>query len=118
VKVFSRFSERWLPWLQAEPGRTFANPYWEWDDLLGRNKYPPAKPEVERCFQQAVKIAQRQEAKTLELLAIMSLSGLWYTNGQHEIARHRLEEVYHWFTEGFETPLLQGAKKMLTDWSA
>ena len=39
----------------------------------------------------------------------MSLSRLWQQQGNENAARERLEESYHWFTEGFDTADLQEA---------
>ena len=39
----------------------------------------------------------------------MSLSRLWQQQGNTNAARERLEESYHWFTEGFDTADLQEA---------
>ena len=38
--------------------------------------------EAEACFQQALDVARRQQAKSLELRAAMSLSRLWQQPGQ------------------------------------
>ena len=43
----------------------------------------------------------------------MSLSRLWQQQGKREAARQRLEESYHWFTEGFDTADLQEARMLL-----
>jgi predicted ATPase len=53
------------------------------------------------------------EAKALELRAALSLSRLWQQQGQHAEAHALLAPVYHWFTEGFDTPDLQAAKALL-----
>jgi predicted ATPase len=37
----------------------------------------PAAPQAEVCFQQALAVAHRQQAKSLELRAAVSLSRLW-----------------------------------------
>ena len=65
--------------------------------------------EAETCFRQALEIAHKQHAKSLELRATMSLSRLWQQQGNTNAARERLEESYHWFTEGFDTADLQEA---------
>ena len=73
-----------------------------------------AQPEeAEACFHQALAVARRQQAKSLELRAAMSLSRLWQRQGKREEARRRLEEIYGWFTEGFDTPDLQEARALL-----
>jgi predicted ATPase len=69
--------------------------------------------EAEACFQQALDIARRQQAKSLELRAAMSLSRLWQQQGQRDEARALLAPIYGWFTEGFDTADLQGAKALL-----
>src|SRR5262249_14087177 len=66
--------------------------------------------EAESCFRQALEIARRQGAKSLELRAAMSLSRLWQRQGKRAEAHELLAEVYCWFTEGFDTPDLQEAK--------
>jgi adenylate cyclase len=69
--------------------------------------------EAEACFHQALAVARRQQAKSLELRAVMSLSRLWQRQGKRAAARQRLEEIYGWFTEGFDTVDLQEAKALL-----
>ena len=69
--------------------------------------------EVEACFQQALAIARRQEAKSLELRAAMSLVRLWQSQGKRAKAYELLAPVYGWFTEGFDTADLQEAKALL-----
>jgi len=71
--------------------------------------------EAERCFQQALDIARRQQAKSLELRAAMSLSRLWRQQGKQQAAYRLLAEIYRWFTEGFDTADLQEAKAMLEE---
>ena len=69
--------------------------------------------EAEACFQQALAVARRQQAKSLELRAAMSLSRLWQRQGKRAEASQLLEEIYGWFTEGFDTADLQEAKTLL-----
>jgi predicted ATPase len=71
--------------------------------------------EVETCFFNALKIAQHQKAKSLELRAAICLARLWHHDGKAEQARQLLGETYDWFTEGFDTPDLQEAKKLLEE---
>jgi predicted ATPase/class 3 adenylate cyclase len=68
---------------------------------------------AESCFKQALEIAQRQQAKSWELRATMSLSRLWQSQGNKEDARSLLSEIYGWFTEGFDTADLKDAKALL-----
>jgi len=58
-------------------------------------------------------VAHRQQAKSWELRAAMSLSRLWQRQGKRDAARQVLSEVYGWFTEGFDTADLQEAKELL-----
>jgi predicted ATPase len=83
--------------------------------------------EAEECFLKAIEVARRQQAKSLELRAVMSLVRLRQQqatqyasrNMQHEArnildaARNTLSEIYGWFTEGFDTKDLQEAKALL-----
>ncbi len=69
--------------------------------------------DVEQQFQQAIDIARSQEAKSLELRAVMSLCRLWRDQGQTEAARERLAEIYDWFSEGFDTADLIEARALL-----
>ena len=73
--------------------------------------------EAESCFQQALNIARRQEAKSWELRSAMSLARLWQQQGKHAAAYALLAPIYGWFTEGFDTADLQGAKALLAELS-
>ena len=64
---------------------------------------------VEAAFLHAITIAQRQEAKALELRAAVSLARLWQGAGKEAEARQLLTPIYAWFMEGFDTPDLQEA---------
>jgi predicted ATPase len=72
-----------------------------------------SQEEAEACFQQALDVTRRQQAKSLELRAAMSLSRLWQQQGKQTEARKLLAPVYGWFTEGFDTADLQEAKALL-----
>jgi predicted ATPase len=71
--------------------------------------------EAESRFREALDVARRQQAKSLELRAAMSLSRLWQQQGKLDEARDLLAPVYNWFTEGFETADLQKAKALLEE---
>jgi predicted ATPase len=73
------------------------------------------KSEAEECFLKAIEIARRQQAKSLELRAVMSLSRLWQSQGKEKEAHQMLVEIYHWFTEGFDTKDLREAKALLEE---
>jgi predicted ATPase len=71
--------------------------------------------EAEAFFHKAIDIARRQQAKSLELRAGMSLARLWQQQGKQIEAHQLLSEVYGWFTEGFDTKDLQEAKALLEE---
>ena len=58
-------------------------------------------------------MARRQQAKSWELRAAMSLGELWRRQGKEGEARAIVSETYDWFTEGFDTPDLKRARAFL-----
>ena len=76
-------------------------------------------------------IARKQQAKSLELRAVMSLVRLrqqqmtqeesrttqHVTRTKLDEAHQKLSEIYNWFTEGFDTKDLQEAKTLLEELS-
>jgi predicted ATPase len=76
---------------------------------------PADAQNAEASFQRAVEIARRQQAKSWELRAATSLAQLWRDQGRRSEARDLLAPVFGWFTEGFDTPVLQEAKALLED---
>jgi predicted ATPase len=83
---------------------------------VGRAEAEPAGgAEAETCFRQALDMARRQGAKTLELRAALSLARLYQQRGQPAEARPLLAPAYGWFTEGFDTPDLQDAQALLAE---
>jgi DNA-binding winged helix-turn-helix (wHTH) protein/predicted ATPase len=88
---------------------------------------PLVPSEVEGYFLKAIDIARKQQAKSLELRAVMSLVRLRQQQAtrhgslntqpgartQLDEAHSMLSEVYTWFTEGFDTKDLQEAKALL-----
>ncbi len=73
--------------------------------------------EAEECFQQAIEIAQNQQAKSLELRAATSLACLWQRQEKTAEACDLLAPVFNWFTEGFDTADLKDAKAVLDELS-
>ncbi|MBI3756919.1 MAG: hypothetical protein HY267_02980, partial [Deltaproteobacteria bacterium] len=71
--------------------------------------------EAEACFLKAINIAQKQQAKSLELRATVSLARLWQQQGKRDEAQQMLVAIYGWFTEGFDTKDLQEAKALLDE---
>jgi adenylate cyclase len=94
-----------------------------------RSLIPDPQGEAEACFLKAIEIARKQQAKSLELRAVMSLVRLRQQQvqnhepgtTQHETrtrlneAHFMLSEAYRWFTEGFDTKDLQEAKALLEE---
>jgi len=70
---------------------------------------------AERSYHQALAIATRQSAKLWELLAAVNLARLWRDQGKRTEARELLAPIHDWFTEGFDTPVLQDAKALLDE---
>ena len=79
--------------------------------LVARNKLD----EGESSLQEAIRIAQAQQAKSLELRAARDLARLWGEQGRRAEARDLLSPVYGWFTEGFDTADLKEAKALLDE---
>ena len=84
---------------------------------------------AEEYFLKAIEIARKQQAKSLELRATMSLVRLRQQQATQSASRttqhvprirlteahQTLSEVYNWFTEGFDTKDLQEAKVLLDE---
>ena len=81
-------------------------------NLLNATGDPSA---AEQSYHQALAVAKRQSAKTWELLTAMSLARVWRDQGKRTQARDLLAPIYNWFTEGFDTPILQDAKVLLDE---
>jgi predicted ATPase len=81
--------------------------------LLG--KAAEDEQQAEACLANALTIARSQSAKSLELRAAMSVSRLRQRQGKFQEARYLLNEIYGWFTEGFDTADLKQAKALLNE---
>jgi tetratricopeptide (TPR) repeat protein len=79
--------------------------------LLGLNRLE----EGQSAFEEALRVARRQQAKAYELRAATSLARLWGEQGRRAEARDLLAPVYGWFTEGFDTADLKEAKALLDE---
>jgi predicted ATPase len=75
----------------------------------------PDAAKAETYFNRAVAVARRQQAKSLELRAAMSMARPWRDQGKRDEAREVLAPVYGWFTEGFDTLDLKEAKALLDE---
>ena len=71
--------------------------------------------EGQASLQQAIRIAQAQRTKSLELRAARDLARLWGAQGRRAEACDLLTPVYGWFTEGFDTADLKEAKTLLDE---
>ena len=82
---------------------------------------PDSFGQIENCFQHALSIARRQQAKLFELRAATSLNRFWRecegaqatVQQKRQAARRDLQQVYDWFTEGLDTDLLRQARMVL-----
>jgi predicted ATPase/class 3 adenylate cyclase len=81
-------------------------------DLLNAASDPAG---TEQNYKQALVVAKRQSAKLVELITATSLARLWRDQGKRTEARDLLVSTYSWFTEGFDTPVLQEAKALLDE---
>jgi predicted ATPase len=102
LQIAARTGERWCA---AELNRHKGQ-------LLLRQGHSEA---AEELYRKALSIAEEEGAKLWELRAAMSLARLRRGQGRHAEARDLLAPVYGWFTEGFGTPDLKGAKTLLDE---
>ncbi len=72
-------------------------------------------PAVEACLEKSLEIGQVQRAKSWELRAAMSLARLRKTQGRSAEGQALLAEVFGWFCEGFATPDLVDARRLLDE---
>jgi class 3 adenylate cyclase len=79
--------------------------------LWGLNR----KEESQSAFEEALRVARMQKAKSYELRAATSLARLWGEQGRRTDASGLLAPVYGWFTEGVDMADLQDAKVLLDE---
>jgi predicted ATPase len=80
--------------------------------LLGTE---PDAARAEAYFASALEIARKQQARSWELRAAMSMARLLCAQGNQERARDIVAPVYGWFTQGFDTLDLREAKLLLEE---
>jgi predicted ATPase len=68
---------------------------------------------IEESYLRAIEVAQEQQAREIELRAVIDLCQLWQKQGKLQEARQMLAEIYDWFTEGFELEELKKARMIL-----
>lgn len=71
--------------------------------------------DAEGRYHDAMALAQQQGAKSLELRTAARLAKLWHTQGKTAAAYQLLAPIYNWFTEGFDTPDLIAARRLLEE---
>jgi class 3 adenylate cyclase/tetratricopeptide (TPR) repeat protein len=65
------------------------------------------------ALEEALATARRQQAKSYELRAAVTLARLWGEEGRRTQARELLAPIYGWFTEGHDTADLKDAAALL-----
>jgi class 3 adenylate cyclase/tetratricopeptide (TPR) repeat protein len=100
LALIERTQERWF---EAELCRLMA------EALLATSQFSSAEASLRR----AIEVARQQDVKFWELRAATRLARLWCDQGKRTEGRDLLAPVYGWFTEGFDTPVLQDAKALL-----
>jgi class 3 adenylate cyclase/tetratricopeptide (TPR) repeat protein len=84
----------------------------------GELRLKVSQPELaETDFREAIALAQKTQAKALELRATISLARLLRDTNRRDEAHTMLAEIYGWFTEGFDTTDLKDAKALLAELS-
>ncbi len=75
----------------------------------------PDAAKAKACFERALAVARKQQAKSWELRTAMSMARLLRDQGKRDMARDLLAPIYGWFTEGFDTLDLKEAKALLEE---
>ena len=86
--------------------------------ITGEIALKSPEPDVAKAkayFERALAVSRKQQAKSWELRAAMSMARLWRDQGKRDEARDLLAPVYGWFTEGFDTLDLKEAKALLDE---
>jgi predicted ATPase len=119
-----RFDDAWRSIGEAMTAADTTKERW-WDTEINRvaGEIALKQPDqdaakAEEYFDRALSVARRQQAKSWELRAAMSLARLWREQGKVHQARELLAPVYGWFTEGFDTRDLKDAKALLEELAA
>ncbi len=86
-------------------------------ELLLASRGSGRSGEAERSYLEALDVARRQGAKSLELRAAMSLCRLWSRQRRTTSGRELVAETLSWFREGADTLDLRRAKELLDELS-
>jgi predicted ATPase len=107
IEAIEKTKERW--W-EAEVNRLAGE--------IALKSLEPDAAKAEAYFERALAVARKQQAKSLELRAAMSMARLWRSQGKPQQARELLAPVYGWFTEGFDTRDPKDATALLEELSS
>jgi len=97
-------------WCQAEVNRIAGE--------IALKSPEPDAAKAEAYFERALAVARKQQAKSWELRAAMSMARLRRDQNKRQQAHDFLSPVYGWFTEGFDTLDLKEAKALLDELNA
>jgi len=75
----------------------------------------PDAAKAQASFERALEVARKQQARSLELRAAMSMARLLRDQGERDQACDLLAPVYGWFTEGHDTLDLKNEKALLDE---
>jgi hypothetical protein len=101
--------------LRAHPLKPAKAEVYRLQGVLLQQQTVPDTAQAEACFTQALTIAPRQQARSWELRAAMSLSRLWQQQGKPAEVHALLVPACGWFTAGFDTADLQEARALLEE---
>jgi class 3 adenylate cyclase/predicted ATPase len=104
IRTIEATRERWF---EAETNRIAGE--------IALKSLQPDAAKAEGHFARSLATSRKQQAKSWELRAAMSLARLWRDQGKPQPARELLAPVYGWFTEGFDTRDLMEAKALLEE---
>jgi predicted ATPase len=85
--------------------------------LLTINEDETDMREGEKLLRYCLDWARKRQAKLHELEATYALARVMARTGRRDEARAMLDEIYNWFTEGFDTADLKDAKALLDELS-
>ena len=108
-----RALEEALQWARQNDERLYVTEVHRIKGELLLQQARPDAAQAERCFEEALALARRGQAKSWELRAAISMSRMWLDAGRIDDARALLAPIYGWFTEGFDTADLKDAKALL-----
>lgn len=107
VAEATQIAERTLEsWCNAELER-------ERGELLLLDPSDDARAAAEAAFKRAIDVAANQGAKMFELRASAALARLWSEQNRRKEGFYVLAPIYEWFTQGFDTPDLLRARRLL-----